>query len=301
MKTPSLKQAQTYYQRMTKIQDSAFNVEELGQYQLCLTIGPKEFYFAVINTNNNRCLSLEHFSFQKVGSMERLTNFMKEIIEDHHYLSAGFWKEIFVCVKNQRFSLVPNSLFDEAHLTDYLNWQCEIDEEKDAFFYHQHPALGLVTTFATSKKLVKAIEEFYPNKKPIILHQTSPLLEGALQAFEPSLPLKMHLHCSGSFLNIVILRKGGQLQYNNVFTYKTPEDLLYFTMLVIKELELNPETLPVSVSGDIDFSDMNFTKLYQYIRALSFSTRPTHLHFGYMFDEVFDHQFFDLLSLPLCK
>jgi hypothetical protein len=37
----------------------------------------------------------------------------------------------------------------------------------------------------------------------------------------------------------------------------------------------------------------------KYIRNVSFGNRPRHITFGYLFDEVQDHHFFDLFSIKL--
>ena len=46
-------------------------------------------------------------------------------------------------------------------------------------------------------------------------------------------------------------------------------------------------------------NDNNYNEFYKYINNVVFGHRPKFLTFGYMFDEVQDHHFFDLYGMQL--
>jgi len=64
-------------------------------------------------------------------------------------------------------------------------------------------------------------------------------------------------------------------------------------------LQMDQTTSQVILWGYIGKNSPHYQEFYKYIRNVSFAKRPTHLKFSYMFDEVQDHHFFDLLSMNL--
>ena len=50
----------------------------------------------------------------------------------------------------------------------------------------------------------------------------------------------------------------------------------------------------------LDF-ESEVEKLNKYIRNVSFGSKPSYLNFSYQFDEIMDHQYFDVFSIFLCE
>jgi hypothetical protein len=70
-------------------------------------------------------------------------------------------------------------------------------------------------------------------------------------------------------------------------------------MLVMNALGLDQESTPVMLWGYIGKNSPHYQEFVKYVRNVSFGERPKHIKFGYLFDEVQDHHFFDLFSLHL--
>ena len=88
-----------------------------------------------------------------------------------------------------------------------------------------------------------------------------------------------------------------QLQYCNVFPFATAEDVLYYTVLVMQELGLNPDQDELIVWGELTHDSALFTLLRNYIRNVRFGPRPYDLSYSYRLSEIFEHRYFDLFSL----
>src|SRR5690606_27393588 len=86
-------------------------------------------------------------------------------------------------------------------------------------------------------------------------HSTTILLKTILENEKYSLP-KMYLHFQKNNFDCIVL-KNGELQLCNSYTYKTPEDFIYYTLFCMEQLNLNPENLPVILCGEIDKEDEN--------------------------------------------
>jgi hypothetical protein len=68
-------------------------------------------------------------------------------------------------------------------------------------------------------------------------------------------------------------------------------------MLVMKSLGMNQQTSEVILWGYIGKNSPHYHEFYKYIKNVVFGNKPSSLKFGYMFDEVQEHHFFDLYSI----
>lgn len=287
------------YKTTLKIQDTKFDVEQLGHYSLNLLVSSVDFSFSITDTRGNVCLFLEKISFTTIYRSKDLISILNSVFDDHHFLRAGFWKNINCIIKNNSFSLIPNSLFDKNMLGFYLEMNSNYNPEKEEIGYFTHTTIKAVNVFSIERELSQWFESCYPTKPINFLHQTSPFIEGALRS-QSDANLKLTVLCDHNSLDILLI-ENGLINYCNVFKYKSTEDLLYYIMFVMKELKLNPDTLPVSLYGEIDQTSIHFAKLHKYIRFLRFGAKPESLKFGYVFDELYDHQYFDLFNMTLCE
>jgi hypothetical protein len=74
---------------------------------------------------------------------------------------------------------------------------------------------------------------------------------------------------SKSTLDIVII-KNSNLQFFNIFEYKTKEDFMYYVLFTLEQLELSTEETLVSILGDIEEDSDLYRLIYTYIRNIDF-------------------------------
>jgi hypothetical protein len=91
-----------------------------------------------------------------------------------------------------------------------------------------------------------------------------------------------------------------QLKYCNSFLIKAPEDLVYYLVFVMEQLDLNPEDSEVTLIGAIDRGSPGYGLLSRYIRNLDFSSRNDSYSYSYVLDDLPGHFYFPLLNLGLC-
>ena len=292
--------ATAHYQLRQKIKDNKFSIDELEHYNLLLQAGEREFQLIIVDSANNRCLLLEHYDIFGTETEEEYVSILEGLFRDHHLLMAGFWKEVKLCIKNQKFSHVPASLFDKEKLGAYLRLNCKIDETKDRLLYYQHVKTNAVTAFSASARLVDWLNERYPNLGLQILHHSSAFVEGILQYGDHSSKQDVFLLLENNMLTAV-LTNDRKLEYCNLFDCRNEQDFLRYVMLIFQQLKLDRENTKTILWGDIDGNSSWFKALYPYIRNLSFGTRPGFVRFSYMFDEIPEHRFFDLYSIYVCQ
>jgi hypothetical protein len=217
-------------------------------------------------------------------------------------LQAGFWQNIFISFQNLQFTLIPEAVFKPEQAVEYLQLTTDtISEPVDVHFY-KHTAAGIVNVFAAQRKILDWFKAVYLNKPFTLIHYTSAFIEGLKQqnafAAKPSRGLSILIE--ESYLTIA-LTNGQQLEFCNTFYYTSVQDFVYYVMLVMHELNLDPETCKVTLYGGISHDSAIFSTLYKYIRNVNFGVKPKSMHFGFKFDEVLDHRYFSIYTIYLCR
>ena len=164
------------YKLIKKVKDAKFDIENLHQYNLLLQLGVRDLQVAVIDSSSNRALLLEDFVLPPVKTYSELKEVLAALFEEHHLLTAGFWKTVKISIKNNKFSLVPSSLFVKEAVTDYLKLNSRINTASEEVLYYKHIQSDSVCVFAVSKTLAEWFRSLYPNAEVGFIHQSSALI-----------------------------------------------------------------------------------------------------------------------------
>lgn len=288
------------YKLIKKIKSDKFSVDDIQHCNLLLQIGARDFQIAIVDSRNNNCLLLEDFILANITSNAQLIEVLSDIVESHHLVGAGFWKSVKASFKNSKFSLVPASLFVKEAMTDYLKINADINSDSEEVLYYKNIRSSSITVFAVNKELLAWVRGLYSNIKLGLIHQSSTLIEGVLNARENYPKNSLFLYIDRFKLHI-IATKGNDIQYYNQFSIKQFSDYIKYIMLVINGLHLSQKATNVVLWGYIGKQSPHYTEFYKYIKNLSFGDRPDFLKFSYVFDEVQDHHFFDMYNVYLCE
>lgn len=283
-----------------KVKDTKFSIDDIIHYSLSILVGKHDFQFCVFDKRDSRCLLLEDYIFNDPLAGTRLGDSLYKLFESHELLMAGYWKSIKLIIKNQKFTLVPVPLFSAENLPSYLHTSAEIDVSYDNFHYYRHVQSDAILVFAAEKNFTERVKSFYPTKSLQILHQGSCLIEGIQSHKDFTKNKDMYLHIGRSYMSVIVT-ENNKLLYFNRFSYKNPQDTVKYTMMVMQEMGLDQNNTKVLVWGNIRMNSEHFKELYRYIRNISYGGKPSYLQFSYMFDELADHQYFDLYSTYVCE
>ncbi|MBL6445530.1 DUF3822 family protein [Fulvivirga sp. 29W222] len=287
------------YKLIKKIKDEKFDIDKLHQYNLMIQIGIRDLQIAVVDSTNNRCVLLEDYILASVKSYKALKELLATLFEEHHLLMAGFWKTVRISLKSSKFSLVPSALFVKEALYDYLKLNSTIDPEHEEILYYKHIKSDAICVFAVRKELYEWLNSLYPNAEVGFIHQSSALIEGVINFEKTNKKNTMYLYIDRFKLHIITL-KNNKLEFYNQFSIKQFNDYIKYIMLVMKGLNKNQKTSDVVLWGYIGKQSPHYNEFYKFIKNISFGDRPDYLNYGYIFDEVQDHHFFDLYSIHLC-
>ena len=287
------------FKLIKRVKDEKFSVDNLHDYNLLLQVGPKDFQVCVTDPIRSKCLLLEEYRLTGVKNYTDLVEVLTKIYDGHHILMAGFWNGVKVAVKNKKFTLISSSLFVKDHLFEYLSFNCQINPQADKLYYYKHTKTDAITVFAVNRKLVDWFNGLYKNITVQVIHQGSAFIEGILNNDDHSHDKSLFIFADGAVLHLMV-GKDRKLEYYNQFTVHSINEALKYILLTMKAFQLDPDRGKVLLWGNIDSNSSFFKALYKFIRNVSFGNKPKYLKFNYAFDEVFDHNYFDLYSLYIC-
>ena len=286
------------YKLIRKTKDELFDEEFIHQYHLLLNIGTRDFQLLVIEPESNKVLLLEDFVLPSLTSNDELLRILDQLFDSHAFLKAGFWKKIKVSIKNQKFVQVPQALFAEDSLSEYLKFNAHIDPANESFIASFNKRSQAVTVFAINNELRKWLTNIYPNNPPTFTHQSAALIEGTMDFARSRNDNPLYIYVDRFKLHIIACN-ADKLIYYNQFAIKQFSDYIKYIMLVMKSLNMDQQSSQIVLWGYIGKNSPHYHEFYKYINNVTFGSQPKYLNFSYVFDEVQEHHFFDLYSIHL--
>jgi hypothetical protein len=286
------------YKLIRKVKDDLFDEEFIDRYHLLMNIGTRDFQVLVIDPNENKILLLEDFVLPGLTSSEELLKILDQLFDSHPFLKAGFWKKIKVSIKNQKFVQVPEALFSAESAGEYLKFNAAVDPSKEECIASLNEKAQAATVFAINSDLRNWLIALYPNSPPLFTHQSASLIEGTLKYAASREDKPLYIYVDRFKLHIMAC-EDGKLLYYNQFAIKQFSEYVKYIMLVMNSLSMNQQTSQVVLWGYIGTNSPHYHEFYKYINNVAFGDEPRGLTFGYVFDEVPEHQYFDLYSISL--
>lgn len=276
-----------------------FDVDNLQNYVLCMQIGVRDFQMMIVDAISNECLWIESYAFQNVATINSRLVVMKDLFEGHQLLRAGFWKEVRVSLKSHKFSLIPASHFEEDSVAEYLKLNCSINEKIEGQYFYKHKKSNVVNAYAFDQRLVDWLTNVYPSKQVTFFHQGSALIEGVLGQSSPNNDKVVYGIQDKGVLHVFVAQNQKLLYYNQ-FSIKSTQEFVKYILMVFKEFGLNPKSQAVVLWGSLSTQSEQFRALKKYVANVGFGSSPNFLKLSYHFDEIPEHQYFDLFCSHLC-
>jgi hypothetical protein len=221
------------------------------------------FSFCTTNTHNE-VLEFSSYTFSKTkNSPELVLEKLQDIFKKEKSLQYDF-ETVTVIHQNNLNTLVPNEYFKEDALKSYLKYSIKtiatdlITFDELDFMNSKNVYIPYVNI---NNFLFQNFGEFEYK------HYSSVLLEKLFSI--PTNDNGCYIHVSKSTLDIVII-KNSNLQFFNIFEYKTKEDFMYYVLFTLEQLELSTEETLVSILGDIEEDSDLYRLIYTYIRNIDF-------------------------------
>ena len=239
------------------------NIEVTSKRKLSIQFSLDGFSFCTTNTHNE-VIEFSSYSFSKTkNSPELILEKLQDIFKKEKSLQYDF-ETVTVIHQNNLNTLVPNEYFKKDALKSYLKYSIKtiatdlITFDELDFMNSKNVYIPYVNI---NNFLFQNFGEFEYK------HYSSVLLEKLFSIATND--ICCYIHVSKSTFDIVII-KNSNLQFFNIFEYKTKEDFMYYVLFTLEQLDLSTEETLVSILGDMEEDSDLFRLMYTYIRNIDF-------------------------------
>ena len=265
----------------TILADSSFDSNQISNLHLSIELSYSSLSYCIIDTQKYRCLLL---SSQKLE-----TDNLLEIFSNDDYLSQNF-KSKSISFVNFANTLVPFELYEKEDKENLFALNHELNDE---VLLEDNLREEIINLHAVPKLFFQTIKNILP--AATLRSQSSILINNFT-----NLNLKvetMFLYLKDSFVNIVVT-KGKNLLFQNKFNYVTKEDLLFYVLFSIQELNFSNEDINTIVYGNV--TEDEFSILYDYIRNIKYGNKLKDISCSNEFNSIENHCYSILYRQFLC-
>jgi len=265
----------------TILADSSFDSNQISNLHLSIELSSSSLSYCIIDTQKYRCLLL---SSQKLE-----TDNLLEIFSNDDYLSQNF-KSKSISFVNFANTLVPFELYEKEDKENLFALNHELNDE---VLLEDNLREEIINLHAVPKLFFQTIKNILPDAA--LRSQSSILINNFT-----NLNLKvetMFLYLKDSFVNIVVT-KGKNLLFQNKFNYVTKEDLLFYVLFSIQELNFSNEDINTIVYGNVTENEFNI--LYDYIRNIKYGNKLKDISCSNEFNSIENHCYSILYRQFLC-
>lgn len=274
--------------------DRNFREDRIPDCELRIQFSENEISFSVFDPIPSAFQLIEKYFIQKNHRVIKPVEALAREMQANSLTRMPFSSVELICT-SELYTLVPKAFFDEYAMDSYLKLGFKINQAfHTGYAFLKQPEIYLL--YALPSEIQSLFHSFYPNSS--INHYLTYVLEGAFSLSNNPSFLTVHVH--EKHLDIIFIRDG-KLILCNGFSFSSPEDFVYYLLLVYERQELNREETPVYFCGDLTIQSGIFNLCKKYIRDLFFLERsdlytvpPAEDH-----DEpLLPHSFYSLLHSP---
>ena len=229
-------------------------------------------------------LSLNGFSFCIASNENKIITFFEEKLEENHYneqelleklkflcstkpeLQANFETVEFI-FQNELFTFVPLEYFDEENPKEYLKYSVKT-LATDFIAHDILPNTEVVNVFIPyvniNNYMVDTFGEFNYQ------HSSGLLTQYAINKSTSDQEV-IYLNVNQQQFDICVVKNKKLLLFNS-FIKSNNEDVLYYLLFCMEQLELSTEKIPVKILSTVP--DDLFNLLYTYIRYVEKTSNP---------------------------
>lgn len=277
-----------------EIVEFAFSQKATLSYELNVLVGSDSIYY-VVNDAQLNVLALKSFHFDQ-GSNASIAAGLKSAFFDDPLLKETY-RSSKIVFTTPHFTLIPTKFYDENQHAAYFENLSELIGF-DQIVVDPIKNIDTQNIYLVDSQLVAVAKAILPTAHHH--HIFTSLILGFQKIAEHRGGHQVFANIRDGFLQILFF-DGRDLIFANSFAFRTPQDVIYFLLNTYEQFKLNPDAIPLSISGSLTEHSDIFKYIYRYIRNVAFVPAPPYFRFGQQFTGVPAHFYFDLFSIKLCE
>lgn len=277
------------------IQDESFRAELAAGYNLFIFLDDFQLSCAVATHGAHEFVGLENWALSTRIS-ETGTDELSECFHSSAFLQYDGYRNIVCCIAAGSPLFIPNALFDESMAVDHLKFATGEKAGTSEFIDHLR-RMDASAVFTAPAHIVRFLKGKFSNI--VFHHAATAMVEYLLSVGKNNKDHLITVHFSGHRAGIFVTN-GKNLELCNYFDFESTEEMVYYLVFICEQLHLNPDSILISLTGEINSESQIFTLASRYIRHISVGTRPAICRFTPAFDELSPGHHFNLFAQTVC-
>ena len=276
--------------------DTSFNTVVANLCDLSILVSRDGFSFCVVNPLTYQVLLIKEYVFASDLPLEDVSEVYGEINYWDENLRHTYAKTKLMYA-TPRFTLVPDSLFipekaemmiDALYMPNPVPETIKISRIRncDIWCISAIPAL-----LYNALKSHQPVAEWFHPATPICERMVSEKFTGGIT--------QLIINKNQSFFELYII-ENGQLTLFNQYTSCNKNDIAYYVVNTIEQLNLDTDKINVRLLGHFEQRSDYLQLLKKYITHVSIEKNPSLFH-GQVIDKAPVHRYLNLLNLNLCE
>lgn len=276
--------------------DETLDLNSTNLYHLSIQVSLDGFSFCILNSVNNKFIVLKHFPFDYKINPDIIFEKVERIISKEELLNKKY-KSVNAIYKSRKYTIIPSELFEIKNAKLYFE-NNHILSDLDELHYFKLKSIEATTLFAIPNQIANPIVNKFEDCK--IYHHIYPLIEEALKASLQNPDNKfIYLNINNSYFDIISVL-GGKLLMHNSFKYVTDNDILYYILFIIKQLNWNVSELNLQVIGNISKNKSIYKLLSSQFDHTKIIQLDKNYIYSYKLNNINTNEFNNLLKLNSC-
>lgn len=239
-------------------------IEKTSNIKLSIHISLNGLSFCIIDLISNEIDFLRTYSLSKNTTPKELLKTLKKGFKENNELSNSF-SSVKIIHYNNLSTVVPEPLFDKNNALSYLKFNSKILQNDYAAYdeiFNNECVNVYIPYVNINNYIFKMFDSFVYN------HYSSIILEKVKLNEKNTITPSLYLNVNSNHMELIYFVKNKLIFYNR-FDFSTKEDIIYYLLFTIDQLKLNPEEIPLVITGNISEDDDNYQIIYKYIRNVS--------------------------------
>lgn len=215
---------------------------------------------------------------------------------DHNAFLKNKFNSVSASISHQINTLIPNILYDKNNGKNLLAFDQDLLQNEQEYS-DWIPSIQAFNSYTIPVELTRCFDKHFEGIS--WKHDSSILIESLLRQFKLHEKKKIYLSIQNTYFEMVVLN-GKKLIFFNNFSYQTAEDFIYYLLFTCEQLNLNPEKIPLVITGEILEESEVYKIVYKYIRHIEFSGRNSSYKYSFVFGDIKEHFHYKLLNQHLC-
>ena len=265
--------------------------------QLFILIGRDNVQYALLDTDSSSFIAVADYRMNEFpGNRAAFYGEFEKLAEADEFLRKKY-PSVVMATDTPFHTLVPSALFEDNKRLDYLQFNFKLPEG----FSGSDDKIPEIDSFNVFG--IESIDEtfrykFFPGA--VMVHRTTAFLKSVYRHYkQQNQRAAAYLNIRNPYIDMAIF-EGEKLVFFNSFSCRSKEDILYFSLYTLEQMNLRPENVNLILNGFVDEGSEVFHLLEQFIRPVAFMSLSDPYKYSPLIRQAEHHRYTELFGLALC-